>query len=93
MNLFIILGEALRALRMNRLRTSLTMLGMIIGVAAVVLMMAIGKGAQSKINESIESMGSNLFIVVPGATSSGGLNFSGTIKSYFINKISFFCHL
>ena len=85
MNLFIILGEALRALRMNRLRTSLTMLGMIIGVAAVVLMMAIGKGAQSKINESIESMGSNLFIVVPGATSSGGLSFSGTIKTLTVS--------
>ncbi len=82
MNLFIILGEAQRALRLNRLRTSLTMLGMIIGVAAVVLMMSIGQGAQSKINESIESMGSNLFIVVPGATSSGGLSFgSGSIKT------------
>lgn len=77
MNLFIILGEALRALRLNRLRTSLTMLGMIIGVAAVVLMMSIGKGAQFKINESIASMGSNLLIVVPGATSSGGLSFGG----------------
>lgn len=85
MNLFIILGEALRALRLNRLRTGLTMLGMIIGVAAVVLMMSIGKGAQSKINESIESMGSNLFIVVPGATSSGGLSFgSGSIKTLTI---------
>lgn len=82
MNLFIILGEALRALRMNRLRTSLTMLGMIIGVAAVVLMLAIGQGAQLKINQSIATMGSNLFIVLPGATSSGGLSFgSGSIKT------------
>lgn len=82
MNLFAIFGEALRALRLNRLRTSLTMLGMIIGVAAVVLMMSIGQGAQSKINESIASMGSNLFIVLPGATSSGGLSFgSGSVKT------------
>src|SRR5665648_191412 len=82
MNFYNILGEALRALRLNRLRTGLTMLGMIIGVAAVVLMLSIGQGAQSKINESIASMGSNLFIVLPGATSSGGLNFgSGSIRT------------
>ena len=82
MNLLAIMGEALRALRLNRLRTGLTMLGMIIGVAAVVLMLAIGQGAQLKINQSIATMGSNLFIVLPGATSSGGLSFgSGSIKT------------
>lgn len=82
MNFYNILGEALRALRLNRLRTGLTMLGMIIGVAAVVLMLSIGQGAQSKINKSIASMGSNLFIVLPGATSAGGLNFgSGSIRT------------
>ena len=66
MNLLTIIGEALRALRTNRLRTGLTMLGMIIGVAAVVLLISIGQGAQSKINQSIATMGSNLFIVLPG---------------------------
>ncbi|MDP1558376.1 MAG: ABC transporter permease [Nitrosomonas sp.] len=82
MNLYTIMGEALRALRLNLLRTGLTMLGMIIGVAAVVLMLSIGQGAQSKINESITSMGSNLFIVLPGATSSGGLSFgSGSVRT------------
>ncbi|SFP50038.1 putative ABC transport system permease protein [Nitrosomonas cryotolerans] len=82
MNLLAIIGEALRALRLNRMRTGLTMLGMIIGVAAVVLMLSIGQGAQSKINQSIASMGSNLFIVLPGATSSGGLSFgSGSVKT------------
>ncbi len=86
MNLFAIIGEALRALRLNRLRTGLTMLGMIIGVAAVVLMLSIGQGAQTKINQSIASMGSNLFLVVPGATSSGGLSFgSGSIKTLTIS--------
>lgn len=60
MNLFTIIGEALRALRQNRLRTGLTMLGMIIGVAAVVLMLSIGQGAQTKINQTIAEMGSNL---------------------------------
>jgi putative ABC transport system permease protein len=86
MNLFAIIGEALRALRLNRLRTALTMLGMIIGVAAVVLMLSIGQGAQTKINQSIATMGSNLFLVVPGATSSGGLSFgSGSIKTLTIS--------
>ncbi|HQV88569.1 MAG TPA: ABC transporter permease [Nitrosomonas sp.] len=86
MNLFSILGEALRALRQNRLRAGLTMLGMIIGVAAVVLMLSIGQGAQTQINQTIASMGSNLFIVVPGATSAGGFSFgSGSVKTLTIN--------
>ncbi|MBK6958523.1 MAG: ABC transporter permease [Nitrosomonas sp.] len=86
MNLFTIIGEALRALRQNRLRTGLTMLGMIIGVAAVVLMLSIGQGAQTKINQTIAEMGSNLFIVVPGATSSGGFSFgSGSIRTLTIH--------
>ena len=82
MNFTAILGEALRALRQNRLRTGLTMLGMIIGVAAVVLMLSIGQGARAKINETIAEMGSNLFLVVPGATSSGGFSFgSGSVRT------------
>ncbi len=86
MKLIDIVGEALRALRLNRLRTGLTMLGMIIGVAAVVLMLSIGQGAQAKIKQSISSMGSNLFFVVPGATSAGGRSFgSGTIKTLKIS--------
>ena len=75
MSFFQVLAEAFRAMGMNRLRTALTMLGMIIGVGAVVLMLAIGQGAQSKVNASIASMGSNLFIVVPGSTSSSGVRF------------------
>src|SRR5690606_26638990 len=82
MNLLTITSEAVRALQANRLRTLLTMLGMIIGVAAVVLMLSIGQGAQTKINDAIASMGSNLLIVTPGATSAGGLRFgSGSIKT------------
>jgi putative ABC transport system permease protein len=67
--------ESWRALGANRMRSALTMLGMVIGVGAVVLMMAIGQGAQYMVNKSIESMGSNLFIVLSGATTSGGLRF------------------
>lgn len=85
MSLLAIIGEALRALRLNRLRTGLTMLGMIIGVAAVVLMLAVGQGAQTTVNQAIASMGSNLLIVVPGATSSGALRSgSGSVQTLTI---------
>ena len=55
--------EALESLNANKLRTGLTMLGIVIGVAAVITMLAIGKGAQSSIPGSIETMGSNLLFV------------------------------
>ncbi|MFA5826257.1 MAG: ABC transporter permease [Gallionellaceae bacterium] len=67
------LGESWRAMGANRLRTLLTMLGMVIGVGAVVLMMSIGQGAQYAIQQSISAMGSNLFILLSGHTSSGGV--------------------
>ena len=60
------LGEAWHAMGANRLRTFLTMLGMVIGVSAVVLMMAIGQGAEASVKRSISGMGSNLFIVLSG---------------------------
>jgi len=60
------LGEAWHAMGANRLRTFLTMLGMVIGVSAVVLMMAIGQGAEASVKRSINAMGSNLFIVLSG---------------------------
>ncbi len=65
--------EAWRAMGANRLRTFLTMLGMVIGVGAVVLMLAIGQGAQYSVDQSISSMGSNLFIILSGSSTSGGL--------------------
>lgn len=71
------LGEAWHAMGANRLRTFLTMLGMVIGVGAVVLMMAVGQGAEAKIKESIESLGSNLFIVLSGAPMSSGVRAGG----------------
>jgi putative ABC transport system permease protein len=70
---FTMLGEAWRAMGANRMRTVLTMLGMVIGVGAVVLMMAIGQGAQYAIQQSISSMGSNLFILLSGHTATGGV--------------------
>ncbi len=67
------LHEAWQAMGANRLRTGLTMLGMVIGVGAVVLMMAIGQGAQYAVAQTISSMGSNIFVVLSGFTATGGV--------------------
>ena len=64
---------ALAALQVNKVRTALTMLGVIIGVGAVVTMMAIGAGAQTRVAEQIRSLGSNLIIVLSGSITSGGV--------------------
>ena len=57
---------AFGALRINKLRSALTMLGIIIGVAAVIAMVAIGSGAQARIQQQIASIGSNIIIVLSG---------------------------
>ena len=67
------LGEAWLAMGANRLRTALTMLGMVIGVGAVVIMMAIGQGAQYAVQQTISTMGSNLFIVLSGSFTAAGV--------------------
>ena len=64
---------ALRALQVNRTRSALTMLGIIIGVAAVIAMVGIGAGATERIQAQIQSIGSNLIIVLPGSISSNGV--------------------
>ncbi|OGL39951.1 MAG: multidrug ABC transporter substrate-binding protein [Candidatus Schekmanbacteria bacterium RIFCSPHIGHO2_02_FULL_38_11] len=64
---------ALRALRVNKMRSALTMLGIIIGVSAVIAMLAVGAGANQKIAEQVASLGSNLLMVVPGTTTTGGV--------------------
>jgi len=64
---------ALRALRVNKLRSALTMLGIIIGVSAVIAMMAVGAGARERIAEQIRSIGSNVIIILSGSTTSGGI--------------------
>ena len=73
MSLAASLRIALRALRVNKLRSSLTMLGIIIGVAAVITMISVGAGAQARVEEQIRSLGSNLIIVMPGSVTSGGV--------------------
>src|SRR6516164_6314568 len=70
---------AARALRANKLRSALTALGIIVGVAAVVCMAAVGAGAQADVSEKIRTLGANLLLVTPGAQNSGGARLeSGT---------------
>lgn len=68
-----LVASAGRALRSNPLRSALTALGVIIGVASVVAMVALGSGAQAMVERSIASLGSNLLIVVPGVQQAGGV--------------------
>jgi putative ABC transport system permease protein len=64
---------AVRALRVNLLRSALTMLGIVIGVGAVITMVAVGSGAQARVAEQIQSLGSNMIIVLSGSAVSGGV--------------------
>ena len=73
MNFLALLRIALRALAVNKMRSALTMLGIVIGVGAVIVMIAVGAGAQARVEEQIRSLGSNLLLVMPGSTTSGGV--------------------
>jgi len=64
---------ATNALSINKMRSGLTMLGIIIGVAAVIAMISVGSGAREQVSKQISSIGSNLLIILPGAATSGGL--------------------
>ncbi|HEX6412297.1 MAG TPA: ABC transporter permease [Burkholderiales bacterium] len=72
MNFVALLRIALRALAVNKLRSALTMLGIVIGVGAVIVMIAVGGGAHARVEEQIRALGSNLLLVTPGSTTSGG---------------------
>jgi putative ABC transport system permease protein len=72
-NLLWTLKIAVKALQANKMRSALTMLGIIIGVGAVIAMLAVGTGASQRISDQIQSMGSNLLIIMPGSTTSGGV--------------------
>jgi putative ABC transport system permease protein len=73
MNFVSLLRIALRALAVNKLRSALTMLGIVIGVGAVIVMIAVGAGAQARVEEQIRALGSNLLLVMPGSTTAGGV--------------------
>jgi putative ABC transport system permease protein len=67
------LRVALRAIARNKLRAFLTTLGIVIGVGAVIAMMAIGAGAKARVEEAFAAMGTNVLIILPGSTSAGGV--------------------
>ena len=73
MSVLATLLTALSSLGANKLRAGLTLLGIVIGVTAVITLMAIGRGAQKAITSRIESLGTNLLFVRPGATSEGAV--------------------
>ena len=73
MNVWASARIAVRALRVNLLRSALTMLGIVIGVGAVITMVAVGTGAQARVAEQIQSLGSNMIIVLSGSITAGGV--------------------
>ena len=73
MNLLTAIKSALRALAANTLRSILTMLGIIIGVAAVITMIAVGRGATERVQEQMKGLGSNIMLVMPGGLTAGGV--------------------
>jgi ABC-type antimicrobial peptide transport system permease subunit len=68
-----IIGAAIQALNRNRMRSALTMLGVFIGAAALIAMVAVGRGANDAVRKQIESLGTNLLVVLPGATTTSGV--------------------
>ena len=73
MNFLECIRISLRALKANKLRSALTMLGMIIGVAAVIAMVGIGNGASTSITSRFQGLGSNLLTISPGQSNAGGV--------------------
>lgn len=80
-NIPAILKISLKALQVNKMRSSLTMLGIVIGVGAVIAMLAVGTGASRRISEQISSIGSNLIMVLPGAATAGGVRMGAGTQS------------
>lgn len=75
-------GTAIRAINRNAVRSWLTALGIIIGIAAVIAMMEIGQGSKKAVQQTIASMGANTLLVLPGAASSGGVTLgSGSVQT------------
>ncbi len=73
MSLMMTIRIAFKALARNKLRTALTMLGMIIGVGAVIAMVALGSGAQAQIEDQVKSQGTNMLTIMPGSSNAGGV--------------------
>lgn len=85
-----IVKVCLKSLKTNKLRSFLAMLGIIIGVAAVIAMLAIGNGAKKQVLSRIAAMGTNLLVVTPGSSGSGGV-ISGTAQSLELSDAEALC--
>ncbi len=77
---------ALNSLKVNKMRSILTSLGIIIGVSAVIIMLAVGSGARKKITDDLSSIGSNLLMVRSSSTTSGGVRMGAGTKPTLTNK-------
>jgi putative ABC transport system permease protein len=86
MSLLMTIRIAFKALGRNKLRTALTMLGMIIGVAAVIAMVALGKGASATIEEQVKSAGTNLLTIMPGSFNMGGVRGGGGTSTRLVQS-------
>jgi putative ABC transport system permease protein len=83
-----IIIAAIKSILKSRMRSLLTALGIIIGVAAVIVMVSIGEGAQRQVETQIASLGSNLIIIYPGASNSGGINKgAGSINRFTMEDV------
>jgi putative ABC transport system permease protein len=85
MNVTALLRVALRALAVNKMRSGLTMLGIIIGVAAVIVMIAVGTGAQARVEAQMRALGSNLLLILSGARTQGGVRL-GVGSTYTLSE-------
>jgi putative ABC transport system permease protein len=74
MKLSILIGLALESILKNKMRAILTMLGIVIGVGAVIVMVAVGYGARSRIHDQISALGTNMIVITPGASSTSGVS-------------------
>ena len=86
MTWFAALRTAWRALAANTLRSILTMLGIIIGVAAVITMIAVGSGATERVQEQMKGLGSNVMLVLPGSLSAAGVRQAAQTRSRFTEE-------
>ena len=88
MHLKNLLKVAIKSILKSRMRSLLTALGIIIGVAAVVVMVAIGDGAQIQVERQISALGSNLIVIFPGSSTSGGVRLgAGSINRFTMEDV------
>ena len=70
----VLVKVAVQSILKNKMRSLLTMLGIVIGVGAVIVMVAVGQGAQSRIEQQIQNLGTNMIVITPGSSQQGGVS-------------------